>query len=263
MVVDRLLDWTRRRSPMGQALRRAAVSLSQWSLPPGALHRALLVERSLRAQLLDELARALYWQPMFAAQCARADRSFRLEIAPDSKLPPVIHCRLTVGPRVRLSARTTFSGARNAPQIPPIVIGEDTYIGHRNVVRAGLGISIGKRCFFAGNVFVSGDPGHPLDPIRRRTEAAPLEELGRIEIGDDVWIAEGAAVLGNVRIGDGAVIAARAVVTKDVPPRALVAGSPARVLRIIGEAPAGNEARLPLVANEARPDSLTQPGGLG
>ncbi|WP_373045044.1 acyltransferase [Vulgatibacter sp.] len=233
MVVDRILDWTRGGSPLGRQLRRAVVGLSQWSMRPGGLHRALLVERSLRRQLVDELARALYWQPMFAAQCEQTGASFRLEICPDSKLPPVVHCRLRLGEGVRLSARTTFSGARNAPAPAPITIGDHTYVGHRVVIRAGLSLSIGKHCYFASNVFLSGDPGHPLDAAARRTEPAPREDLGTIEIGDDVWIAEGAAVLGNVRIGDGAVVAARAVVTKDVPPRALVAGAPAKVIRIL------------------------------
>jgi len=253
MVVDRLLDLTRGRSPLGRALRRAVVGLSQWSLRPGPLHRALLIERSLRRQLWDELARALYWQPMFAAQCAEAAPGFRLELCPDSRLPPVVNCRLHIGQGVRLSARTTFSGARAAPEPPIISIGEGTYIGHRVVLRAGRKLTIGRRCYFASNVFLSGDPGHPLDPERRRSEPAPLESLSTIEIGDDVWIAEGAAVIGEVRIGDGAVVAARAVVTKDVPPRALVAGAPARVVRIIGEEErsAENGGRLLAVPNEA------------
>lgn len=51
-------------------------------------------------------------------------------------------------------------------------------------------------------------------------------------IGNDVWIGHGAFVLPGVTIGDGAVIAAMAVVTKDVPPYAVVAGSPARVVKM-------------------------------
>lgn len=50
-------------------------------------------------------------------------------------------------------------------------------------------------------------------------------------IGNDVWIGHGAFILPGVKIGDGAVVAAQAVVTKDVPPYSIVAGSPARVIR--------------------------------
>ena len=54
---------------------------------------------------------------------------------------------------------------------------------------------------------------------------------GGIVVGDDVWLATDATVLSNVTIGRGAVICAGAVVTKDVPPYAIVAGVPARVIR--------------------------------
>lgn len=57
------------------------------------------------------------------------------------------------------------------------------------------------------------------------------ERFGKIEIGNDVWIGEGAFIRRGVRIGDGAIVAARSVVVADVPSYAIVAGSPARVVR--------------------------------
>ncbi|WP_445709697.1 CatB-related O-acetyltransferase [Flavobacterium mesophilum] len=54
---------------------------------------------------------------------------------------------------------------------------------------------------------------------------------GAIEIGNDVWIGTGSTILTGVKIGDGAVIAANAVVTNDVPPYAIVGGTPAKVLK--------------------------------
>lgn len=54
---------------------------------------------------------------------------------------------------------------------------------------------------------------------------------GRVVVGNDVWIGRGAVVRGGVRIGDGAVIGTRAVVTCDVRPYAIVAGDPGRELR--------------------------------
>lgn len=55
--------------------------------------------------------------------------------------------------------------------------------------------------------------------------------IGAPVIGNDVWIADGAVIKGNITIGDGAVIAANSVVTKDVPPYAIVAGVPAKVIK--------------------------------
>lgn len=54
---------------------------------------------------------------------------------------------------------------------------------------------------------------------------------GGVRIGNDVWIGEGATLMSGITIGDGAVIATRAVVTQDVPPYGIVGGNPARLIR--------------------------------
>lgn len=54
---------------------------------------------------------------------------------------------------------------------------------------------------------------------------------GDVIIGHDVWIGQSAAILSGVTIGDGAVVAAHAVVTKDVPPYAIMAGNPGRIVK--------------------------------
>lgn len=232
-LFERILQQSRKNSTFGRKLRRLLQGASLWSVPAGPLHRLLLAERSVRRRLVDELARALYYQPLFELQCDRAKRPFRMETCPDSKLPVVTGCRLRVERGVRLSGRTTFSGARNAPRPPVIALGEGTYVGHRVTFRAGLDLTLGRNCFVASYVTFSGDPGHPLDPVARRTEAAPLEDLAEIVVEDDVWIGEGALILGPVRIGAGAVIGARSVVTRDVPPGVVATGVPARVVRRI------------------------------
>jgi len=58
-----------------------------------------------------------------------------------------------------------------------------------------------------------------------------FEEMGKTIIGNDVWIGVNAIVKDNITIGDGAIIGAGAIVTKDVPPYAIVIGNPARILR--------------------------------
>src|SRR5690606_29947135 len=52
-----------------------------------------------------------------------------------------------------------------------------------------------------------------------------------VKIGNDVWIGEDAIIMGGVKIGDGAIIAARAVVTKDVPPYSIYGGVPAKLIK--------------------------------
>ena len=110
----------------------------------------------------------------------------------------------------------------------------------------GTNIELGERVFFNFNCVVLDvclvrigafslfGPGvqiytatHPLDAKLRRGR-----EFGKpVTIGDDVWIGGSAIILPGVRIGDGAVIGAGSVVTRDVPAGALAAGNPCRVLR--------------------------------
>ncbi len=58
-----------------------------------------------------------------------------------------------------------------------------------------------------------------------------VEPFKRVKVGNDVWIGERVMVMGGITIGDGAVIGAGAIVTKDVPPYAIVAGVPAKIIR--------------------------------
>ena len=96
----------------------------------------------------------------------------------------------------------------------------------------GAGLSVGRYCSIAPEVAFLLVCEHrtdlittaPLTPAHRRIK-------GDIHVGNDVWIGYRAMILGAVTIGDGAVVGAGAVVTKDVPPYAVVAGNPARVLR--------------------------------
>lgn len=110
-------------------------------------------------------------------------------------------------------------------------------------------VRIGRYCSIAADVWTSSFE-HPSD--RLTTSLAPYgrysfswlprlqgadespdldQAVKEVSIGNDVWIGVGAFIKGGVVIGDGAIVAAHAVVTKDVPPYAIVAGVPARVIR--------------------------------
>ncbi len=110
-------------------------------------------------------------------------------------------------------------------------IGGYTYVGRNcNITRT----PIGRYCSIANNVSI-GQGEHYVDRISTSSlfYVNAYDELTRktCEIGNDVWIGVDAIILRGVTVGDGAVIGANSVVTKDVPPFAIVVGSPARLVR--------------------------------
>jgi virginiamycin A acetyltransferase len=105
---------------------------------------------------------------------------------------------------------------------------------------------IGKFCSFAcGAKFLMTSGNHTLKSLSTYPFPIFYEEWdenlhpkdawdnkGDIRIGNDVWIGYEAVILSGVKIGDGAIVATRAVVTKDVPPYAIVGGVPARIVKL-------------------------------
>lgn len=105
-------------------------------------------------------------------------------------------------------------------------VGRDVFVNHGCTIMDLGGVDIGDEVMIGPNVQIITS-GHPLDPETRRSTIV----ADPIRIGRNVWIGAGATVLGGVTVGDDAVVAAGAVVTKDVPARTLVAGVPAVVVR--------------------------------
>jgi acetyltransferase-like isoleucine patch superfamily enzyme len=145
---------------------------------------------------------------------------------------------------MRRYASANLVETRSYPALSGYDIGAWTY-GHPLCLYQSYGtatLKIGRYCSFAPDVkiFLAGE--HRLDAVStypfdymfadgkdiRRGSSAK----GDVIIGNDVWLGDGALVLSGVRIGDGAVVAARAVVTKDVPPYAIVGGIPAKIIRM-------------------------------
>jgi virginiamycin A acetyltransferase len=116
--------------------------------------------------------------------------------------------------------------------------GRPLLLGHDNTpethVRIGRYCSLahGVRILLRANHPLAGASTYPLEQIVLGEEATDFaRSRGPVHIGHDVWIGYEALILGGVTIGNGAVIGARAVVTRDVPPYGIVAGNPARLLR--------------------------------
>lgn len=103
---------------------------------------------------------------------------------------------------------------------------DQLHIGDYVQIAAGVKIIMGGN-HTHNTAFISTYPFADLEALKRSYRPA-----GDTRIGNDVWIGMEAMIMPGVTIGDGAIIAARALVTKDVPPYAMVAGTPAAIVRM-------------------------------
>ena len=147
---------------------------------------------------------------------------------------------------------------KNVVKRPNIVVGDYSFyhdfddptgFENKNVLYHDLvnedRLIIGKFCSIAcGAKFIMNGANHSLKSLTTypfpffaeewhtgRIEPEAWDNKGDIVIGNDVWIGFEAIVLAGVRIGDGAIVASRSLVNKDVPPFSIVGGAPARVIR--------------------------------
>jgi acetyltransferase-like isoleucine patch superfamily enzyme len=139
-----------------------------------------------------------------------------------------------------------------------VEIGDYTFIGDHCWLSAGE-IKIGRFVMLASEVAIVGGD-HRFD-----VPGVPSVRTGRgvrkpVTIEDDVWIGRGAIVLHGVHIGEGAIVAAGAVVTKDVPAYSIVASPPARVIRnrFSDEAEVARHRRMLAALREAGCDYLPE-----
>ena len=136
------------------------------------------------------------------------------------------------------NSRIFFGGGKNCRQIligygSYIQVGKDavlsigdSFVNREVKIVCNKKVSIGDGCIIAmGTVIRDNDGGSHRLMSPGYCNAKP------VRIGNHVWIGENSMVLKGVAIGDGAVVAASSVVTRDVPPRCLVAGAPAKVVR--------------------------------
>ena len=110
-----------------------------------------------------------------------------------------------------------------------LIIGDDFGMTGGSLV-CGQRMTIGDRVWVGANVIITDTDFHPVDPLSRQSD--PLEAAtAPVRIADDVFIGMRSLILKGVTIGEGAVVGAGSVVTRDVPARAIAAGNPARVIR--------------------------------
>jgi acetyltransferase-like isoleucine patch superfamily enzyme len=134
----------------------------------------------------------------------------RLTIGEGTLLEP--GCWITLGPEARIE------------------IGSGCFLNRNTMIAAYAEVVIGDHTMFANGCFV-GDAEHRYDDLEIPITHQGFTTKGPVRIGSNCWLGVNCAVASGVTIGERCVIGANSVVTKDLPPRTLAAGAPARPLK--------------------------------
>lgn len=145
---------------------------------------------------------------------------------------------VSLGPGCLLSATRKYPGAfmQGAPGVetqqfdPVIRIGDRVSATGYLTIGATTLVEIGDDVLFASHIFI-GDNQHGHADTELPYKYQPLEKIAAVSIGRGCWIGEHVVIMPGVAIGEMSIIGANSVVTRSVPARSIVAGSPARVVK--------------------------------
>lgn len=170
------------------------------------------------------------------------------ELAPGARLTNKARIRniggdnsfISVGPNSIIQAELlTFAhGGR-------IDVGQWCYVGEYSRIWSAASITIGDRVLIAHSVNIFDNLTHPIRAADRHAQFLKIAQSGHprkltlgekpVRIEDDAWVGAGAFVLRGVTIGQGAIVAAGAVVTSDIPAYCIAAGNPASIVRELSD----------------------------
>lgn len=140
---------------------------------------------------------------------------------------------ISIGNRVEIGKRTVISAWHRESNTPNpslvleegVIIGDDCHITASNSIVIKEHVLLGKKVTITDNAHGNID----IESMQTNPSSRPLVSKGPVEIGSRVWIGDKATILPGVTIGEGSIIGANAVVTKDVPAFSVAVGIPAVV----------------------------------
>ena len=142
---------------------------------------------------------------------------------------------VNVGAFCRITVSTEFGGHKvYSTTKTKIKIGNHVDVGNNTFISANNSIEIGNHVIMSSCVFIT-DHDHGFEDVNKNLHEQSLTEGGHVKIGDNVFLGVKSTILKNVTIGEHAVVAANAVVTKDVPAFSVVAGNPAKVVKYLAK----------------------------
>ncbi len=152
--------------------------------------------------------------------------------------PQVCFIKNTVSnPNIIIGDYTYYDDPEDSENFERNVLYHFPFIGDKLIIGKFCALSRGVKFIMNGaNHKMSGFSTYPFEIFgegweRLTPQPGEYPYKGDTVVGNDVWMGYGAVVMPGVRVGDGAIIAAKSVVTKDVPPYTIVGGNPARVIR--------------------------------
>ena len=140
--------------------------------------------------------------------------------------PSIHNCgKMVIGDKVRLISTTaTLELVADGGLLE---IGDHSFINYGCSIAATELVRLGPYCLIGTHVIIMDNDYHHLEPEHRQERPSSSPVI----LEENVWLGARVIVLKGVRIGAGSVVAAGSVVVKDIPPRSLAAGTPARVIR--------------------------------
>jgi acetyltransferase-like isoleucine patch superfamily enzyme len=178
---------------------------------------------------------------------ARSNRSQVTRVGDGTQLDGLID-RRAAGAEINIGAHCLIQGQivveRNESRVN---LADRVLLGGGSVIDCALSVTVERNVLISYACVIADSDNHSLYPEQRINDLATWmdgrrhdwsnSEMAPIRICEGAWIGARSIILKGVTIGAGAVVGMGSVVTKDVPPRTVVGGNPARVIREIGPAP--------------------------
>lgn len=142
---------------------------------------------------------------------------------------------------IKIGNRVILKGTLVSEYGGKIIMGNYSQLGFGSKILSVNSVIVGDYTAIAGNVVICDNNNHPVNPhdrlIIRKTLPGSIERSWKysdnapIIIGENCWIGENSRICKGVTIGDGSIVAANSVVTKNVPANCIVAGNPAKIVK--------------------------------
>ena len=230
-AIDRFVMKVKRgETPAYARLKRLAKAILSFNIPMWApvvaLFQFLFWLRLAFRQVCRRFAVVFYRSPLFRSRCEAVGKRLYLEV-----LPAISgRVRMRFGDDVVISGKLVVAGGRVYDH-PELIVGNRVFLGHMVTFSINQRVEIQDDVLISSECYIADNSGHPLDSERRSAGMPPdVDAIRPIRICRKAWIGRRCILLPGVTIGEGAIVGAGSVVTKDVPPFKICAGNPARVL---------------------------------